>query len=114
MKFELDKPLALNRLYGVNKWGSKYIKPAGKEWKENVMWKLKSIKPQNWDVPIWMKVDLYTSKHQDVDSVLKILLDTLQEAGVYKDDYYIYDLRVIKHRVAHEFERVEVECDVIK
>jgi len=36
MRIELSKPVALNALYGTNKWGSKYIKKEGRRWQEVV------------------------------------------------------------------------------
>jgi Holliday junction resolvase RusA-like endonuclease len=100
MIVEMSKPPALNALYGTNKWGGKYLKAEGRVWKEELMWKVSAEGgAQNWDVPCFLTVKLYTAKHQDNDSVLKLLQDSLQDAGVIKDDYWIFHLEVDKIKV---------------
>ena len=114
MKITLSKPLALNQLYATNKWGAKYLTAKGQSWKDEVMWKLKREKLENWAVPLALEYHLYTCRHQDIDSVLKVMLDTLQEAGVIADDYWIWELRGYKHKCKIADERIELEIGVVK
>ena len=58
--------------------------------------------------------ELYTCRHQDNDSCLKILQDTLQLAGVYEDDYWIFELTIKKFKVKKPEEKLVVEIDVIQ
>ena len=109
MKLTFQKPPALNKLYGTNKWGGKYLLKEGRDWKETALWIIKTVKVENWDSPVSLTVNLYTCRHQDNDSVLKVLQDTLQEGKVFTDDYWIYELHVFKHRCKKKDERVEVE-----
>lgn len=113
MKLTLHKPPPLNKLYGTNKWGGKYLKKDGVMWRSVALIMIRQQKLQNWDVPVSLKVDLYTCRHQDNDSILKLLQDTLQEAGVFKDDYLIFELHVFKHKCSIKEERVEVEVDTL-
>lgn len=113
MKLTTSKPPALNHLYGTNQWGGKYLKKDGMNWKGGILWELRMAKKPNWEEPVKMRVDLFTCRHQDVDGVLKILMDTLQEAEIFKDDYWVYDLQVVKHKCHIKDERLEIEVDKI-
>ena len=113
MKIITSKPPALNNLYGTNKWGGKYLKSAGVAWKAELLWKMRLLKVEGWAEPVRLSVELYTCRHQDNDGVLKVLQDTLQEAGVYKDDYWIFELIVKKHISKKAEERLEVEIQKI-
>ena len=109
MKFEFRKPPALNHLYGTNNWGGKYLKVDGRQWQEEALWIIKMHKQKMLVDPVSLTVHLYTCRHQDNDSILKLLQDTLQRGEVYKDDYLIFELHVIKHKCKFGHEKVEVE-----
>lgn len=109
MKLSFKKPPALNHLYINSRWGGKILSQRGREWQEEALWSLKNIKYQTIDTPCSLTVHLYTCRHQDNDSVLKILQDTLQKAGVIKDDYLIFELHVYKHKCLAKEERVGIE-----
>ena len=109
MKFTFPKPPALNHLYGTNNWGGKYLKKDGKMWQEEAIWIMRTQLKENWEEPISLTVHLYTCRHQDNDSILKLLQDTLQLGQVYKDDFWIFELHVFKHKSTKKEERVEVE-----
>jgi len=94
MKFTFPKPPALNHLYGINKWGGKYLKRDGRVWQEKAIWSMRTELKENWEKPLSLTVNLYTCRHQDNDSILKLLQDTLQLGQVYKDDYWIFELHV--------------------
>ena len=109
MIFELSKPPALNRLYGNNRFGGKYLKAEGRKWQLEAITAISAMDPVGWGSPLQMFVELYTCRHQDNDGILKLLQDTLQKAGVYSDDYWIFDLRVVKYRVRKEEEKIVVK-----
>ena len=109
MKFTFDKPPALNGLYVNNRWGGKTLSKSGVAWKEKALWEIRVAHPTKITEPASLTVDLYTCRHQDNDSILKVLQDTLQDGGVIEDDYLIFDLRVIKHKCSLKEEKVEVE-----
>lgn len=113
MKITLSKPPALNHLYGTNKWGGKYLKAAGRAWYEGALWELRLLEHSDWECPVKMEVNLYTCRHQDNDSILKLLQDTLQDAHIYKDDYWIFELHVYKHKCPIKEERIDVEVTKI-
>lgn len=113
MKFTFPKPPSLNKLYINNRWGGKILSAKGRQWQEEALWSLKAIKYHTIDAPCSLTVHLYTCRHQDNDSVLKLLQDTLQKAGVYKDDYLIFELHVYKHKCKIKEEKLEIEVDAL-
>ena len=113
MKFTFRKPPPLNHLYGTNNWGGKYLKTEGREWQEEAMWIIKATRPKTFTEPVSLTIHLYTCRHQDNDSILKLLQDTLQHAGVYDDDFLIFELHVFKHKCPKKEERVEVEINLL-
>ena len=113
MKITLSKPPALNHLYGNNKWGGKYLKPEGEAWKKECVLKIKSEGYDPYEDEVYLYVDLFTCRHQDNDNILKILMDSIQESGIIKNDYQIFDLRVVKHKVNIKKERVEISLGAL-
>lgn len=113
MKLTLPKPPALNALYATNKWGAKYLTAKGQTWKDEVMWKLKREKLENWAVPVRMTIDLYTCRRQDIDSIWKITMDTFEDAGVFVNDYWVFEIHGYKHKCSTREERVDVEIEMI-
>ena len=112
MQITLSKPPALNALYGTNKFGAKYLKPAGREWKEKTAWLIKGARGRTNVVlkgEVGLEVKLFTCRHQDMDGILKILFDSIQYSGLIEDDYQIADLRVIRRRGTKKQERIEIE-----
>lgn len=103
----------MNKLYINSRWGGKILSQKGREWQEEALWSLKKVKYQTIDTPCSLTVHLYTCRHQDNDSVLKILQDTLQKAGVIKDDYLIFELTVKKIRCKIKDERIDIEIDAL-
>ena len=93
---ELPKPPALNHLYGLRRGGGMYLKPAGVAWKEECVLRIRCMGHPHLKGKVSLLVHLHTSKHQDNDSILKILQDSLQASEIIDDDYQIFDLRVIK------------------
>ena len=63
-------------------------------------------------VPItnWVHVYIYIATWKDLSNVAKVLLDSLQEAGVFKDDKQVVHLVMNKHRIKRTGrERVEIQ-----
>ncbi len=115
MKIILDKPPALNHLYNVNYLGAKFLTTEGKVYKEKIAWELKATGVKFKEkVPVSLTVLLHTCRHQDNDGILKILMDAIQYSGMIKDDFWIFDLRVMKIMCIKEYEKIEIEMTEIK
>lgn len=71
---------------------------------------LKQIKRKTpIDTPCEIWIELYTCRIQDLDNILKPLLDLLQKNGIVKNDNLFYKLDVEKIKCKKEEERVEFE-----
>ena len=104
----LPKTPGLNKLYGISRHGHKFINSWGKVWKEECVLKIKSLGLDQYLDKCSLTVNLYTCQHQDNDSVLKLLMDSLQASEIIADDYQIFDLRVIKHKCKKTEEHVNI------
>ena len=112
-EIELPKPPALNHLYGNRRGGGRYMKPRGKTWKEECILMVRCQGQPRLTGKVSLLVHLYTSKHQDNDSILKVLMDSLEASEIIENDYQIFDLRVIKHKCKLSEEKVIVTLEEI-
>ena len=109
LKIILPKTPSLNNLYGTNRNGRKYIKNHARVWKEECILRIRVLTTQETFLgKCSLLVHLYTSRHQDNDSILKLLMDSIQASEIIKDDYQIFDERVIKHKCKKDDERVDI------
>ena len=82
MKLKLPKPPSVNQIYGYTsrgKFARSYITKRGKEFFTEA---IKAIKEQqditdSIEYPLIAHVDLYTSRGQDLDNILKPVFDSL-------------------------------------
>lgn len=101
---ELPMVLSLNRTYRVKqaKNGAKFV---GKS-REAINWKANALKelmaqraPRLGGVPLKIQVRAFcdpTKQAMDVGNMEKLLMDTMEEFGVYDNDNQIEDLRLIR------------------
>lgn len=110
------KPPALNHLYGNNRFGGKFLKKEGKAWQKSAFAVLQEQEgsKERWGVPAYLEIELRTCRQQDNDSILKLLMDTLEEWGVVANDYWFFRVVVVKNRVKKVEEAVVVSCGVIE
>ena len=126
LSIELDLPPALNKAYraSVSRNGRPYTYKTteAKRWQResqliiNASRKVKETE----ESPVGVNVKLFLSRDRDIDSSFKLLLDTLENAGVIKNDRQIGQLNAQKHskgeckwcNLHHEFERDKVIVDV--
>jgi Holliday junction resolvase RusA-like endonuclease len=114
MKATLPKPPSINHIYGYTcqkGFARSYITKEGREWFEEAGYKLKAQirKKKPIEVPCEIWINLYTCRTQDVDNVLKPILDLLQKQGIVKNDSLFYKLDIEKHKVKKDEERIEIE-----
>ena len=110
-----DVPGSVNSLYGITKFGRKYMRPQGKSFKELVHRKLESVQ-QIEDIfygRLKIKFTIYfnTLRKRDLDNCMKILWDSLEHV-LFDDDAQIDDYRVVRAYDALK-PRVEVEVETI-
>lgn len=114
MRFTVPKPPSINHIYGITSRGGyarSYLTKKGTDWFTEAgkqLHKQVSIKkPITSELEI--HIDLFTARRQDVDNILKPILDLLQKQAVIENDSQIYFLTVQKHRCKIPDEHVEVE-----
>lgn len=113
MIITLPKPPSVNHIYGLSSRSGKaisYITKKGKNWFEEAGWLLKSQwrkKTITGNVGIY--ITLYCIR-QDIDGILKPVLDLLQKMRVYENDNQVDFLQIKKVKVSHKKdEKIELE-----
>ena len=89
IKHELPYPPSINNYYARQKNGAVYIKPEGKSYRIAVKWNLHLAKPVEGKIKLHVDVFPPDKKKRDLDNLNKCLLDSLQHAGIIKDDFDI-------------------------
>lgn len=134
MKLTLPKPPSVNQIYGLSNRGAfarSYITKAGVDWfataGELLKKQIRNRKPIETEVEIW--IDLFTSRDQDIDNILKPTLDLLagwclkchtkfssrkdctckQNFSVIANDRQVIKLDVEKFKVKKDEEHITVE-----
>ena len=98
MKLKLSIPVGINQLYKSTKHGW-YKDQKAVDWQEEAVWEIllqgkRQEKPTGEIVRItWFFSD---KRRRDIDSGLKLLLDTLVKANILTDDSVIKRLEVTK------------------
>lgn len=107
IKIELPYPPTINTYWGFKVITGKgrrafvrsYLKEKGKQYKKDVALIVNS---EGLDLGISknisMKIDVYVpdKRKRDLDNILKGLLDSMEDAGVYVDDSLIDELHVVR------------------
>lgn len=113
MKFTTLKPPSINHIYGYTSRGGfarSYITKEGKEWfakaQSDIVRQNRRRKPILTDLEV--SIDLYTARRQDVDNIIKPILDALTKSEVIKDDSQVYRISVEKFKCPVVDQRVEI------
>lgn len=111
MKFTLSKSPSVNHLYGHNKWGGLYLKPAANLWIEESLWVIKRLgKFEMIETPVRLSIDFYTQLGSDLDNILKITMDLIaKHAKIIKNDNLVHELLVRKFKCKKDEQRLELE-----
>lgn len=127
MKITIPKPPSVNHIYGYTcqkGFARSYITQEGRQWFQEAALLLKAQwrNRKTIEVPCEIWITLYTCRVQDVDNILKPILDLLQKCSVcmsskacehnkrvVKNDSLIYKLDIEKQKVAKGEERVEFQ-----
>lgn len=94
---ELPFPPSINNYYGA-RGNTRFLKPAGKLFREQVAWYVKSRKVAKLEGRLSVVVRLMPpdKRRRDVDNSSKALLDALMHAGCFEDDSQIDDLHIVR------------------
>lgn len=91
----LHLPPTLNHSYGIAN-NRIYKTHEAKDWQEAVSWMFKNTPRFTGQVAVEIK--LYLKYDRDIDSSLKLILDTLQDMEVYPNDKKITELHIYKFK----------------
>jgi crossover junction endodeoxyribonuclease RusA len=97
----LPYPPTVNHYYGQTKSGSRFIKPKGKAFRDEVI--VRFIQQRNLARTMIGKlsvtIEAYPpdNRKRDLDNINKALLDALEHARVYENDNQIIELISRKH-----------------
>lgn len=93
MKFILPLPPTLNHTYKMGR-GKYYKDQKAVNWEEEVGWVVRQKKPLLG--PLKVQIYMFLNRDRDIDSSLKLVLDTMAKVGVYNNDNQIVFLNVEK------------------
>ncbi len=90
----LPYPPSVNTIWRTTRGGLTYMSKRGKDYRKEIVALCADVNPV--EGPLRMVVDIYPPdrRKRDIDNICKALLDSLEKAGVYKDDNQICDLRL--------------------
>lgn len=93
--FEFSLPPTLNNTYKIS--GNRmYKSQEAIDWQEVVGWEIKSKHIKLIKEEVFVGISMFLKRDRDIDSSLKLILDTLADVGVYKNDSQVISLRVEK------------------
>lgn len=93
LRFTLPLPPTLNATYKTGN-GKFYKDAKAKVWEKEVGWIVKQKKPLEGVIKV--EIDMYLKRDRDIDSSLKLILDTMAHCGVYNNDNQVAVLYVTK------------------
>ena len=107
----LPWPPSLNQCYRTHN-GRVLISKSGRQYRELIA-NLAMINqwPKFGTVRLRVEIEAYPpdKRNRDLDNLFKILLDSLEKAGIYSDDNQIDDLQIIRGEVGGGFLKVWIE-----
>ena len=108
MKIILPLPPVLNSTYKTTRQGGFYKSEKAKDWEKEAGQLLMLKRPKKPLLgPLECHIDMYLKIERDIDSSLKLTLDTLAKMGFYENDSQIITLGVCKYMDRNP--RLEVE-----
>jgi Holliday junction resolvase RusA-like endonuclease len=108
MKFTLSIPVGINHLYKQGKHGW-YKDSKAVDWQNEALWKLKKEKEKVTGESVYITWFFKDKRKHDIDSGLKLMLDTIVKAKIIKDDSLITFLQVEKQKTSLKENYCEVE-----
>jgi Holliday junction resolvase RusA-like endonuclease len=127
LSIELPMPPALNHAYraSVSRNGRPYTYKStkAKRWQSDAQLIINASRKvkKTYEGQVGVTINLYLKHDRDIDSSFKLLLDTLENSGVIKNDRQIGSLIAHKHTLGkckwcglhHEYDDDIVKVDVI-
>ncbi len=113
MKITLPMPPSLNHTYQFTKIGRYYKVPQAIQWELEAGMMLLSSKPRKPLLGVlFCQIDMFLARDRDIDSSLKLVLDTLAKLGFYENDKQIEMLVVKKYKDEKE-PRLEIQLKLL-
>lgn len=99
IELELPWPPSANHYYRRSATGV-YISKQGKAYRKAIRNLVRELGVETVRGRCSMSLDAFPPDHRkrDIDNIQKPLLDSLEKAGVFKDDNQIEDLQTTRHR----------------
>lgn len=94
----LPYPPTVNHYYG-RRGTITFIKTKGRKYRDEVYYKLMSTKLLEGKLKLHIDVYPPDKRKRDLDNINKCLLDSLQYAGIIKDDFDIDFLSMQRHEI---------------
>ena len=111
MKLKLPFPISVNKLYRSGRNNRRYKTQEAVSWQEEVLWLIKS-QSRNQSKPVGntIYVSFYKpfTRKWDSNNYIKILYDTLELAGIIKNDADITYEQIQKIQSEKEYCEVEI------
>jgi Holliday junction resolvase RusA-like endonuclease len=104
-----------NQRLGKSKYGNFYLKKGYRDFMTLLAWQatLSRLQDPKWtgpftrDIEVWIEV--WVHGRRDVDSLVPVILDSLESASIISDDKQVVSLHVIKnHKKRGEKDRIVV------
>ncbi len=93
---ELSWPPTINTYYTIAR-GRKILSKRGRKYKKLAAQELLAQQPETFKGNVRVHIDAYPPdrrKKRDIDNIQKVLLDVLDEHGVYADDSQVFALSI--------------------
>jgi crossover junction endodeoxyribonuclease RusA len=99
-KLTLPLPPTVNTYYGTN-GHRRFIYKEGIAFRQRVVEEWQRLHGKQLDGAVRMKVTLHgrDARKYDIDNRMKALLDAMQEAGVFLNDYQVNDLHIVRGEI---------------
>ena len=108
-KIKLPLPVGINSLYKQGRHGW-YKDKKAVDWQTEALWTIKTVKiPKDKYNSVYITWFIKDKRKHDIDGPLKLLLDTLVKANLFKDDNDIFFLQVQKILIHAKQNYCEIE-----
>ena len=97
MVITLPMPPGINRTYKVGN-GRFYKSAEAKQWEEDAYYLIKACRNQKrlWSEKVHIIMSCTKYRELDIDAPIKIVLDALENAGLFKNDKDVMELIILK------------------
>ncbi len=103
IRIDLPWPPSVNRYWRHTKQGNTFVTKEGKAYRDEAGWLARRAMTgrRAFACLVALHLEAYPPdfRARDLDNTLKAMLDALERAGVYDNDYQVADLRIVRREV---------------